>query len=80
MRQKISWKEMKRKYPDEWVLITDFALDEYGEVIEGIVERHSHEMAELANPPIIDRDTAFRYTGESTFAGLKSHAEHDHSL
>lgn len=80
VRNRITWKEMKEKYPNEWLLITDFELDEYGKVKIGVVERHSKKKKEAANPPIIDRDTSFCYTGESTFAGLRSHATHDHTL
>lgn len=80
MGQRMNWEEMKSHYPDEWLLVTDFELDEFGEVIQGVVERHSQEMNDIANPPLIDRNTAFCYTGESTFAGLRSHAHHDHTL
>lgn len=76
MGQKMTWEEMKKAYPDEWLLVTDYETDQFGQVKVGIVERHSKKMADLANPPVIDRNTAFRYTGESTFAGLRSHAKH----
>lgn len=74
MGQKMTWEEMKAAYPDEWLLITDFETNQYGQVKIGIVERHSKRKYDIANPPIIDRDTAFRYTGESTYAGLRSYA------
>ncbi len=76
MGQKMAWEEMKAAFPDEWLLITDYETDQFGAVKLGIVARHSKRMDDVANPPIIDRDTAFRYTGESTFAGLRSHATH----
>lgn len=81
MTQKMTWEEMKRAFPDEWLLITDFKLDKYGGVEIGRVERHSPKMNDfLTFPPLTQKDTAFVYTGESTFAGLRSHATHDHSL
>jgi len=80
MKDKITWEEMKKKFPDEWLVVTDFELDKYGKIIDGVVERHSKKKEQVANPPIIDKDTAFRYTGESTFAGLRSHAAHHHSF
>ncbi len=80
MGQKMEWEEMKRAFPNEWLLITDFELNKYGQIITGVVERHSKNKDAAANPPIIDRDTAFRYTGESTFAGLRSHATHHHAF
>lgn len=80
MKEKMTWDEMKKRFPNEWLLITEFELDKYGKVVSGIVERHSKHKDEAANPPILDKDTTFRYTGESTFSGLRSHATHDHPL
>lgn len=39
--EKMTWEEMKKAFPDEWLLITAFELDKYGKVITGVVERHS---------------------------------------
>ncbi len=78
MEGKMTWIEMKEKFPDEWLVITDFEFDKYGEVITGVVAQHSKKMSGISKNPIIDRDTAIYYTGESTFSGLRSHAAHDH--
>ena len=79
MSQKMTWEEMKRAYPDEWLLITDYEMDRYGSISVGIVERHSKEKSEVYRLPAIDKDCAFEYTGESTFpGGLRVHADHDH--
>ena len=80
MTQKMTWEEMKKTFPDEWLMITGYQLNQYGEVIMGVVEQHSQEMDAIATWPRMNQPTAFRYTGESTFAGLRSHAEHDHSF
>lgn len=80
MMQKITWQEMKNSYPNEWLLITDFELDRYGNIKTGIVERHSKEMDKIVTPPLVNKNTASRYTGESTFAGLRSHVQHDHAI
>lgn len=78
MNQKMTWEEMKKTFPDEWLLITDFKLDKYGGVEMGNVEKHSRKMDDfLTFSPLTNKDTAFVYTGESTFAGLRSHAQHD---
>jgi len=74
MAKKITWEEMKKKYPDEWLLIVDFELDNSGHLKLGIVERHSKSKAEVFGSPSINRSLAFRFTGESTFSGLRSHA------
>ncbi len=64
---------MKRKYPDEWLLIVDFELDNSGHIVAGVVRRHSREKDDVYRLPSLNKSTAFRYTGESTFAGLRSH-------
>ena len=74
MKEKITWGNMIKKFPDEWLLITDFDLDQYGHVIAGIVNRHSKEKNEVYRLPSLNKSTAFRYTGESTFSGLRRHA------
>ena len=76
----MTWAEMKRTYPDEWLLITDYVRDEFGHLSEGFVERHSKKKKEVFYPPIVDRDTAYRYTGESTFAGFRSHAARHYNV
>lgn len=78
MPGKMTWKEMKAAYPDEWLLIVDVDFDEFGHLRTGTVERHSPDVDEIVKLPVINKPTAFRYTGESTFMGLRSHAQHDH--
>ena len=74
MAKKITWDEMKKVYPDEWLLITDFDLDKGGHVLAGVVNRHSKEKDNVYRLPALNEPTAFRYTGESRFSGLRSHA------
>lgn len=76
MNQKMTWEEMKKEFPDEWLLITDFELDKYGEVHSGIIQRHAKSKSEVYHLPRLNKPVAFEYTGESTFNGLRSHAEH----
>ena len=75
MGKKMTWEEMKRKYPDEWLLITDFELNTSGHIIAGYVSRHSKNKDTVYRLPALNKPTAFRYTGESDFAGVRSHAE-----
>lgn len=77
MGQRMTWDEMKKAYPDEWLLITEYESDESGHLVSGIVERHSRDMDEVAKLPALHRPTAFRYTGESTFMGLRSHVQNN---
>lgn len=80
MKKKMTWEEMKKAYPDEWLLIVDYELNEWGDVKTGVVLRHSKSKDKVYALPAVNQDTAFRYTGESTFAGLRSHATHYHSF
>ena len=72
--EKITWHDMKKRFPDEWLLITDYNLDASGRIIDGIVNRHSKEKDEVYRLPALNKSTAFRFTGESAFGGLRSHA------
>jgi hypothetical protein len=72
--EKITWDDMKKRFPDEWLLITDFNLDESGHIVAGIVHRHSKEKDDVYRLPALNQATAFRFTGESAFGGLRSHA------
>ena len=71
MNKKMTWEEMKKAYPDEWLLITDYDLDKYGEIKIGIVQYHTHNMDDIAKTPTLRKNTAFRYTGEPNFRGLR---------
>ena len=80
MARKMTWEQMKQEFPDEWLLIVDFDTDESGHLTSGVVERHSEDMDKVVRPPVLSRPIAFRYTGESTFMGLRSHAQHHCNL
>jgi hypothetical protein len=54
-------------------MISDYEWDEKGNLKAGIVERHSADKEDVYRKPSLDKPTAFRYTGESTFSGLRSH-------
>lgn len=79
MKEKMNWKEMKNKFPNEWLLIVDYELDESGRLLSGIVARHSVEKDDVFRLPALGQSSAFKYTGESTFpGGWRAHAEHNH--
>ena len=71
MDKKMTWEEMKKAYPNEWLLIADFELDKYGQVRSGVIKRHSPSKGPVYAKPSIKKPVAFRYTGESTFTGLR---------
>lgn len=78
MEQKMTWEEMKQAYPDEWLLIVDYETDPSGHLLVGVVARHGSQ-DEVFRLPALDKDCAFKYTGESTFpGGWRAHAHCDH--
>ena len=62
MEQKMTWEEMKKTFPDEWLLITDYEHNEMGQLRAGIVVRHSKEKQEVFRQPALDKDCAFKYS------------------
>lgn len=78
-RERLSWQEMKKRYPDQWLLIVDYETNNSDQMVSGVVEFHSTDMKQVAQAPAQSDRIAFRYTGESTFRGLRSHA-HRHAL
>ena len=79
MEERMTWEEMKKKYPSEWLMIIDCEDDESGHLISGIVARHSKDDQKVFYPPASDKDCTFKYTGESQFpGGWRAHAEHNH--
>ena len=75
MNKKMTWEQMKEKYPNEWLLIFDYVTDDSGHIITGVVNRHSKNKNEVYKPLDTNKSAAFRYTGESSFSGLRSHAK-----
>ena len=43
-----SIEDIKKSYPDEWILLGDYEEDEYGNDISGIVLYHSPDKREVA--------------------------------
>ena len=66
MADKQSWDEIKRTYPDEWVVLVNFQ-EQDEDITEGVVLDHGRVKEEvygrIHNPP---SPFAVRYTGEAT--------------
>jgi hypothetical protein len=79
MEQRLTWDEMKEKYPNEWLLIVGNEVDESGHLVSGVVARHSVHKDDVYSLPPLDNPVAFKYTGVSTFpGGWRAHATHHH--
>ncbi len=67
MGKKITWEEMKRDYPDEWLLIVDFELDSSGRIVAGLLsgtqkKRMMHKALKNAGIPVKARELAKHLT------------------
>ena len=66
MADKLSWDEIKRRYPDEWVVLAEFQ-EKDEEITDGVVLDHALVKEDLygriRNPP---SPFAVRFTGEAT--------------
>lgn len=66
MAEKLSWDEMKRQYPDEFVAIVDPEHDADDQLAGGTVVAHGRSKHELLDylKALGARHTACRWTGE----------------
>ena len=72
-----TWEQMRAQFPEQWLLILEFDTDEFGQISTGLVQSHGDRISDLAKPPEGVTNMALRFTGESTFTGLRSHENHD---
>lgn len=59
----MSWDEICERYPSEWVVIVDYALDENEDVVAGCVLAHSPRKAEIKDAMAAPQDAAILFTG-----------------
>lgn len=70
-----TWDEMTKSYPDQWLAIGDYDVNPNGQIIRGVVLAAGASIAAVTKDHRASR-VALRYTGESTFCGFRSHADH----
>ena len=64
-KTRLDFKNLKKLYPDEWMLIENFRTDKYQRLISGKVVSHSKNRNELYELAIKrNKGFAIRYTGE----------------
>jgi len=61
----LTWEEIQRRYPDEWVLIANPELGEDLEVLDGVVVYHGDDVEEIDRQATERglKNTAVLYTG-----------------
>jgi len=66
--EKLTWQEIRSRYPDEWVILVDVDADHVtDEVRGGVVFDHGKNHRELlvkTKAPLAGKDSAILYTGE----------------
>ena len=63
--KRMAIEEMKQKYPNEYLFITNCVHDEHSTLIEGVVAAHSPSIEDVyAELPKHTGHVAIRYTGE----------------
>jgi len=64
--KKESIETIKQTYKNEWVLLTDYEIDEYNEPLLGAVVAHSKEREEIYDKQMeIKKDLLIFYTGKT---------------
>ncbi len=49
MNEKLTWDEIKSRYPDEWVILAKPEIDDNEDPVAGIVVAHGRDAAEALN-------------------------------
>lgn len=72
MNEVLSWDEIERRYPDEWVLLVDEVLGEEFPVTAGRVEFHTPERQKMEEHAAAARIPEFGiyFTGTPVTSGL----------
>lgn len=65
MPDKLTWDEIKKRFPDEWVVLVDYSFNDNEDLTDGVVYAHGPERAQVyASASQGPKRTAVRYTGE----------------
>jgi hypothetical protein len=64
MADKLTWDEIKKNYPDEWVVLVDYHIEGV-DLLDGIVVDHGKKKEEVyARLDAAPNGSAVRFTGE----------------
>lgn len=66
MEQKISWRDIQRRYPDQWVSLCDIDRADDGSITAGVVIAAGPDLADVAleSKGHASVSHQFKYTGE----------------
>lgn len=73
MAEKLTWDEIKRRHPDEWVALVDYEWpDDRGVPDSGVVYAHSPDHARLMEMHRHLQEAAIVWTGKTRAERLKA--------
>ena len=64
MGERLSWDEIKQRYPDEWVCLVDVERPNMGHVVSGVVHSHDPKHAGLLVKQRGLQEAAILWTGK----------------
>lgn len=77
MNERLSWEEIEKKYPDEWVLIENIERNEVGVITAATVTFHSTDKDEVFEYPSDAKSIGLMFTGEGNYRNWRSYEELD---
>jgi len=81
MSEKLTWDEIKRRFPEEYVILVDYDFDENEDLVSGVVFAHGRDRAEACDQcqraAIKPNPIAVRYTGEIKGGIISFHEDLD---
>jgi hypothetical protein len=63
MRSALPVSDCRRRYPDEWVVLIDYSLNNNDDVVSGHVIAHAPRKADIRSAMAEPKDAAILYTG-----------------
>ncbi len=80
MTEKLTWDEIKQRYPDEWVALVDYDWPAEDEVKAGVVFAHSASRSSLLEMEKGLKRAAVLFTGERSLEPLLFVADVDRKI
>lgn len=63
MKERLTWDEIKRRYPDQWVALVDVEWPNMGEISSGVVYAHDPDHGSLLEKQKHLKSAAILWTG-----------------
>lgn len=77
MTERLSWAEIEKKYPNEWVLIEDIEEAENGVIAAATVAFHSTSKDAVYDHPTNSKHFGIMFTGEGNYRNWRDYEDLD---